>query len=158
MGRFSRLFGRLRPPSRQPASPPGFDAVWHPGEIAECIAKGQWIYSEPEGGPAPGPSYGDRLRVVRVVYETHPEAVGPIPFLILSPWEFAYPAFYFRKVVPQADPAMAAESAFIAQLRTIPSRRRQPASAGLVLPHRAHLHPLSADPLVRAFIEADRHG
>lgn len=144
MGLLSHLFGKSPPPP----PPPGFDAIWQPGEIAECIDGGGW-YELPARAAASGPETGERFRVTRVEYAGHPLLGVKIAWLFFAPWPGAFPAVHFRKVVPQADAAEAADAAFLASLK--PARIRTPVPVAVA--SRAHLHPLSADPLVRTYEE-----
>lgn len=126
MGLFSRLFRLPLKPSLPP--PPGFDALWHPGEIAECVSDGRW-FTFPGDEQTAGPRLGDRLRVVAVGSGFHPMIAGPASFLEFPRWSHRFPAHCFRKVVPQADAAEAGDSQFLEQLRTRPAPAKQPEPA-----------------------------
>lgn len=148
----SRLFGKPAPPApRTRPIPPGFDAVWQPGEIAECISGGDWRCCI-DGSLETGPVTGERNRVVRVELHMHPFFGQRCAFLRFATHSGAFCCTAFRKVVPQADAAEAADAAFLASLKPAripaPARPLEPAAARPLFDERRH--PLSADPLTRA--------
>ena len=145
-------------PSPQPRpAPPGYDAIWHTGEIAECVVSGVWTHIK-SNTPSTGPDIGERNRVVGVVAGLHPDLKCRVTLLSFAAYEGWFSCIEFRKVVPHADAAEAADAAFIASLKParIPGRLAECARFD------ARRHPLSADPLVSAIAaleqEYARHG
>ena len=113
-----RLLGRAAP---RPTTPePREDRSWKAGDIAECIHPGPWFQHTPQGtrvlfGNAP--EFRERYRVTNVqLQQSRPNQ--PVIVLQFRAWPGDwFAANAFRKVVPIADRAECADSAFLQQLR-----------------------------------------
>lgn len=93
---------------------------WQPGDMAECLYPGPWF----KGGLVPaGPGFGPVQGEVRIVAEVSvmspfPDIVPPATILGFSRYGPArFTATAFRKVTPRTEEALAADEAFIGQLR-----------------------------------------
>lgn len=117
MGLLSGFFGwRPGEGANSPTPPPGFDAIWQPGEIAECIVAGTWVNALARTVSS-GPDIGERHRVAGVKSVWHPHYGVSITLLSFSVYQGWFTCIEFRKVVPQHDAAEAADRAFLEQLR-----------------------------------------
>jgi len=95
------------------------DLDWAPGDLAECILRGQWL-DVVRGPLAFGPQYGERYRGTAGHAALGVFGPAALPGLALSfaPWPTGWwHASSFRKVQPRADLAEAADQAFIASLK-----------------------------------------
>lgn len=85
---------------------------WEPGDVAECVVRTPW-YRKGRPSKHPGPVFGERYVVDHIsVGRSGRDYLGFARFL-----PRVYLATAFRKVRPQADAAIAADSAFVARLR-----------------------------------------
>lgn len=86
---------------------------WALGDMAECIiSKDGWICPLMMRISVLGPKKGERMIVRQTL------VIGPHIGLRFSRWRGFYNANAFRKVIPNADAATSADSAFIEQLHT----------------------------------------
>ena len=75
---------------------------WQPGDLAECVKRGEWRPYH-GGEPGTGPEVGE-IRIVESVVHFAETKVGPLTTLTFAryrPWK--YQASSFRKITPRAD-------------------------------------------------------
>lgn len=113
--RWLRFLGRRRTPL-PPTDLPGCDD-WQVGDLAERITRGPWVNDHGQADEI-GPQHGEVLRVAAVKLIRHPFSGRML--LVLGFARFPsqlFAAVAFRKVLPRADEATAADAAFCADLR-----------------------------------------
>lgn len=118
----ARLAAAVRRALGRPTPTPS--ANWSCGDVAGCIvdSSGSWVFRS-GGQLAGGPAEGDCNLVVAIVA---PRSSDHRRYLAFRRWPNAFfDASCFRKIVPVADAAQAAEPAFIDGLR--PARNLEPA-------------------------------
>jgi len=115
----SRLFTRA--PRPQTPTIVIVDKSWRAGDLAECIVDGTW-YSLEDGATKPGPSKGERRVVTQV--ELSGDAAGHMVLWLTFAKSRGqiFRADQFRKIVPQADTACAADADFLPWLKRQPVR------------------------------------
>ncbi|KUR80784.1 hypothetical protein [Novosphingobium sp. FSW06-99] len=105
---------------RPPADAIAMDKSWRAGDLAECVAAGNWICAE-TGQPESGPEYGER-RIVTAVRMGDRRRVDGIILICLKSHTGSFDSRCFRKIVPQADRTGAADADFLPWLNRQPVR------------------------------------
>lgn len=128
-------FGRRSGKSAGSAERPPCDD-WHPGDHAICVGEGPWC-NEFTRCPSPGPQGNEVNRVAAVkVGEGNACARYYLQFARFpGSWSAAH---HFRKLTPRADSAIAADAAFLSELRErlAPAPAHHPVSDRSTIPSR----------------------
>lgn len=128
-------FGRRSGSSAGSAQRPPCDD-WFPGDHALCVGDGPW-QDEASRLPSVGPQGNEVNRVTAV--KDGAEGFAARYYLQFARWPGNwFAAHHFRKITPRADSAIAADAAFLAELRQriAPSPALHPVSDRSTIPSR----------------------